>query len=205
MVIFFVRHCEAASNAEEILAGQMEFPLTERGKEQAAHIAEKFSLRVDTINYLFTSPQIRTQQTAEPFAKLLDLVPIQDPRLKEQDWGIFSGRTYQNLLNDPDFHHPNNKNWDFQPQNGESYQDVYLRVQHFFSHLLTLEPDSNLLCVTHGGTMRIIRGILEQTAPQYTPNVAANGEIWEVPSFQPNQHNHHIHVWHLGLETQHPM
>lgn len=205
MTVFFVRHCEAVSNAQEILAGQMEFPLTEKGMQQAEHIAEQFCQKVPAIHYLYASPQQRTQQTAQPFAQRLGLTPILNPDLKEQDWGKFSGKTYTQLRSDPEFHHPREQNWEFRPENGESYYDVHDRLQRFFTYLSQLPADAKILCVTHGGTMRIIRGILEQTAPIYTPHVAANGEVWEIISFNPNKQRHDIQVWQLGLETQHSM
>ncbi len=205
MRVYFVRHCEAVSNVQQILAGQMEFPLTEQGLQQAQLIAENFYKKIQHIDSIYVSSQLRTRQTAQPFAHLFNVQPISDERLKEQDWGKFCGKTYQELRSDPQFHHPKTQDWSFKPEGGEGYADVYQRVMDFFSTLQQLPSQSSVLCVTHGGTMRIIRGILEQTAPHsYSPDVPSNGEIWHIESFQPGR-KHHIDIWHFGPQIQHPM
>ncbi|MGL4524529.1 MAG: histidine phosphatase family protein [Spirochaetia bacterium] len=205
MNVFFIRHCEAQSNASHILAGQREFPLTHNGQIHALHIAQMLKQQIPHVSTIYVSPQQRTQQTAQPLCNIFGLVPTEIEELKEQDWGKFSGRTYQELKNDPDFEHPKNRNWAFHPPGGESYEAVRIRLEYFFAHIPPFPPDANIICVTHGGTMRIIRGILEQTTPLYTPDVPANGEVWYVEDCRPQQRYHTIEIRKLGGEILHSM
>jgi broad specificity phosphatase PhoE len=185
MHLFFVRHGQAVSNASGILAGQQEYDLTAHGHDQAQQAARFLQQYIGHIDVLYSSPQTRTIQTAQPFAQLFDLPIMTDDALKEQDWGIFAGKTYEELKHTPGFEHPKHGNWQWQPAMGESYATVHARVQPFLQHLVdSLPAHSHVVCVTHGGTMRIIRGIIQSTVPHYTYPVPGNTEIWHCQVMQ---------------------
>jgi broad specificity phosphatase PhoE len=79
--VHLVRHGEVF-NPDKILYGRLPgFRLSEAGERMAERAADALATR--DVRLLLTSPLERAQQTAEPFAKVLDLAPRTDDRLVE--------------------------------------------------------------------------------------------------------------------------
>lgn len=70
--LIFFRHAESETNIGGISKPNAEIEITAKGKQQAQTLAEQFNL---TPKHIFTSSFLRTQQTAEPLAKKLQLTP----------------------------------------------------------------------------------------------------------------------------------
>lgn len=70
--IYLIRHAQSAANA---MAGQTvqwrndEIPITALGETQAQHLAQWLAANVPPPDAVFTSPYLRTQQTAAPFLR----------------------------------------------------------------------------------------------------------------------------------------
>ena len=177
--IYFIRHAQSEANLKGILASRQDFPLTERGRQEAAVIASELR-DIAQLDRIFCSPLIRAQQTAQPIAEAFGLDVETDERITEQDLGIFSGMTYAELDNRPDYMSERSKRWKWIPEGGgESYEMVASRLKPLFLELESLEGDS-ILFVTHAVTLRIVKAILEKTLPDYPHDIANNGEIWKV-------------------------
>ena len=177
--IYFVRHAQSEANFKGILASRQDSPLTEKGRQEATVIASEFKA-IAPLDRIFCSPLLRAQQTAQPIAEVFGLDVETDERITEQDLGVFSGMTYTELDDRPDYMHERSKRWEWIPEGGgESYQMIANRLEPFFQSLESVEGDS-LLFVTHAVTLRIIKATLEQTLPDYPNDIAKNGEIWKV-------------------------
>lgn len=92
MKLFLVRHGETSSN----LIGALDTAipgadLSEAGLLQSAQLVDRFS--EITIDALFTSTLIRTQQTIEPLSKATGLIPTVLDGLREISAGTFEMRT----------------------------------------------------------------------------------------------------------------
>jgi broad specificity phosphatase PhoE len=184
--IYFMRHAQSEANLKDILASRQNFPLTQKGRQEAAVIASQFK-DIAQLDRIFCSPLSRAQQTAQPIAEAFGLDVETDERLTEQDLGVFSGMTYAELddrpdyMHDrPDYMHERSKRWKWIPEGGgESYEMIANRLEPFFQSLECLEGDC-ILFVTHAVTLRMVKAILEQTLPDYPRDIAKNGEIWKV-------------------------
>ena len=177
--IYFIRHAQSEANFKGILASRLDYPLTEKGRQEAVVIASKFK-DIAQLDRIFCSPLIRAQQTAQPIAEAFGLDVETDERITEQDLGVFSGMTYAELDDRPDYMHDRSKRWEWVPEGGgESYEMIANRLEPFFQSLECLEGD-RILFVTHAVTLRIVKAILEQTLPDYPHDIANNGEIWKV-------------------------
>jgi broad specificity phosphatase PhoE len=178
--LFIIRHCESVANSRNLLASRMDFPLSEKGLLSASQIAGNFSKK-HKVGRIISSPLTRAMQTAAPFSEIFNLNIETDIRLMEQDFGNFAGRTFEELRDNKEYQWDRSKRWDWIPAgNGESYRMVAQRVLPFLTEVGKLKEGENILIVTHAVTMRMIRGILENTLPLYPENLPANGEIWEV-------------------------
>jgi len=139
-------------------------------------------LREFTIDSIITSPQLRACQTANPFEKMSGLKSEIDESIAEQHLGRFTGMSYDSVKNDPSYEKDVTKRWNWIPEGGgESYKMLASRVSPFFGRFNDADTNVNILVVTHAVTLRIIKGLLEDTLPVYPEKIANNGEIWQVP------------------------
>ena len=85
-MLILVRHGESTGNAARLLAGRVEVPLTERGREQARAVGAS----LHGVTRVIASPLGRARDTAEA----LDLgPPVEiDDRWVEVDYGEYDGR-----------------------------------------------------------------------------------------------------------------
>ena len=96
MNIIFMRHGEAVDNVRGVLSCKEIrcSVLTEAGFHQVAKSVSKLPRE---INKIYSSPLIRTLQTAKEIMKVSDAEVIIDNRIREIDWGEFE------VFNDVDF------------------------------------------------------------------------------------------------------
>ena len=91
MKIYMMRHGEAMDDVENCYGGIADFPLTDKGREQAVHSA--MALKSDPPQVIYSSPLKRAKETAEIVAAQLGVKPIvvlQD--LQERNsYGVLSG------------------------------------------------------------------------------------------------------------------
>ena len=93
MRLLLVRHGESLGNAENRFQGREEYPLTERGLEQARRLADRLRRECGAVDAVYSSPQGRALQTAECVAEALSVDVIPDPRLREYHIGMLTGLT----------------------------------------------------------------------------------------------------------------
>ncbi|QBG47308.1 histidine phosphatase family protein [Verrucomicrobia bacterium S94] len=178
MTVYFIRHAQSEANLKDILASRQDFPLTEKGRADAETIAAEFR-EIAELDRVVSSSLLRAQQTAEPIAKAFGVEVETDERLIEQELGVFSGMTYAELEDRPDYMHERSKRWNWVPEGGgESYEMIAERLEPFFQSLDPMKSEC-VLFVTHAVTMRLIKAHLEQTLPEYPREIARNGEIWK--------------------------
>ena len=67
--IVFLRHGESLGNAAGIIQGQADFPLSEKGINQARVLAKYWQDKSRTFDLIISSPLIRAMQTASPEAR----------------------------------------------------------------------------------------------------------------------------------------
>lgn len=177
--LYFMRHAQSEANLADILASQLDFPLTEQGHADATEIAEEF-VQSHQITQLLASPLLRAQQTAAPFAKLSGFTVGQEPRVIEQALGKYAGKSYAQLEDEPEYCHDRSMRWNWVPEEGgESYSMIVDRLLPFFQALPTGGSDA-ILIITHAVTMRMIKAILVNSLPDYPHEIAHNGEVWQV-------------------------
>jgi broad specificity phosphatase PhoE len=150
LTLHFVRHGETAANAERRFQTP-HAPLSEAGRAQALAVAA--ALR-DTTNagVILASDYARTMETAAAIGERLGLPIVEEPALRERNFGYARGQLYADIgeetlarWRDPHF----------RIDQGESWADVYDRVKDFLDGLRTSPPARELILVTHGGAMSV--------------------------------------------------
>lgn len=140
-MIYFVRHGQTNLNQQKIFQGHIDEPLNELGLIQAKGVAEQ--LKDEKFDYLFCSPLKRAKETAIEINKFHNLKLVEDKRLAETNLGKMQGKPYNQENIDNYFKNP-------KEYNGESLEDVYLRVREFLEEIKDLKG-KNILIVSHSG------------------------------------------------------
>jgi 2,3-bisphosphoglycerate-dependent phosphoglycerate mutase len=91
-----IRHAESVGNAERRLQGRDDFPLSERGRIQAQQLAAAMGNGM-RVSALYSSPLLRTCQTAEAIAEVTGLQLQLVPDLQEYDFGEVTGMTWAEI------------------------------------------------------------------------------------------------------------
>jgi broad specificity phosphatase PhoE len=146
--LVLVRHGESTWNAEERLQGQLDPPLSERGREQARALARAVQALGIPAERVISSDLARARETAE----LLGLEPAAfDPRWREIDVGEWGGRTAAEI----DAQSDELTNWRGGPRtapDGEPWDLFAARVWDAVDDLVA--EGGSWLVVCHGGCIR---------------------------------------------------
>jgi len=153
-LLYLVRHGETEMNQSGVYYGWTDCLLSEKGRRQAAEVAEKLSGA--SFDAIISSPLSRAQETARLIRSSQS--PVLMPPLREINFGSWEGKHYLEISRD------NPQDWlrwtgDWQnaaPPGGESYSQFYQRVTDCLSALLENYQGQTLLLVAHHGSLRII-------------------------------------------------
>ena len=152
--VYLARHGESDWNVERRWQGHADRPLTERGREQAAALAEK--LRGVHLDAVYASDLRRAWETAEAVAAPRGLEVVRLSELREVDVGSWSGFTRDECADRfPDAFvrwQEGGSGWD----DGESYEDMGVRMVAAIQRLAAEHPDGAILVVSHGGPIRAV-------------------------------------------------
>lgn len=150
---FLVRHA-AHDDVETVLAGRSSgAPLGESGCAQAARLARRMAReRFDTIH---ASPRERTQETAAAIASACGVSSVETAEaLDEIDFGSWSGKTFQVLNEDPNWHQWNAFRSMTRTPGGETMLDVQRRVLKFMEMQAKSHRYKKLVLVSHGDVIK---------------------------------------------------
>ena len=154
--LILIRHGETDWNRELRFQGQIDVPLNAIGHAQAQRVATQ--LAGESVQHLVCSDLLRTRQTAMPAAQRLGLVAINDPALREQNFGVVDG------MRAPDIQTQYPQAWlgwsafdaDFAFAGGESTRSFHSRVMTALRQLADTRRGQRLLIVTHGGVLDMV-------------------------------------------------
>jgi probable phosphoglycerate mutase len=149
-----IRHAQTVWNREKKIQGYSDSPLTPEGELQASRwgkILDQFSW-----NRLLASDTGRALATAEIIKAYLKIPLTADPRLREQDWGSWVGKTIGQLKAEQPLvlAEQISAGWDFRPPGGEGRKSVLARSQRALQEAFDRWPGENVLVVTHEGVIK---------------------------------------------------
>jgi len=179
-----IRHAPTLWNEEKRIQGQQDSPLSSRGKKMAAEWGK--NLRPFKWDFLLCSDLPRVLQTAALINVELHLPDQRDNRLREQNWGAWTGMTMPDLMaRESDLvREQEQKGWDFRPPGGESRREVLDRGIAALAAAHTNCPDQNILVVCHEGMLKCL--LYHLLGREF------------LPSEPPLLHGYHLHM--LSME-----
>ena len=180
---FFVRHGESTGNANRVIQGRFEYPLSKTGREQARYSAGFFAQEPPDL--MLTSPLRRAAETADIIAESCGYPgkPETVEEMQELDTGIFSTYTFDDLPTTfpEEWKRFRKDSWEAVPE-AESIESLYSRALAVWSHLIDAAETGHrrIVSVTHGGVLQwIFRASFGSTSSGWLPFVkASNGGIF---------------------------
>lgn len=160
--IGLMRHAQTDYNRDKRIQGQTDTDLTPQGEAMAlgwgrslACLARDEALFFDQI---LSSDLTRARRTAELVNQSLKLPLRQDARLREADWGHWSGRLIRELREREGdaLSHQEARGWRFQPPGGEDRLQVLARAAEAILDAARRYPGKDLLVVTHQGVIKCL-------------------------------------------------
>ena len=143
--LYLVRHGETVDNAAQILQGQRQGELNEKGIEQAKEVCEK--MKDSDIDAFISSDLKRSYDTckiiAAPHHKEVESTSL----IRERDWGDFTGKFIPDMQD---------AEW---PDNVETLEKMKSRARNFLTYIKITYPDKKVLAVGHGIINKAIQSV----------------------------------------------
>ena len=162
MKLYLVRHGETALNEKGCYYGKTDAVLSVRGIEQAKYLQHIF--KEVSFDYVVASPLVRAYNTAQIIIEERKQQIFGDSRLMEQDFGIFEGKTYEELKDREEYQAWLDSGGTIAFPEGEEQKEFRSRcVRGMLCQVdrLCKENVESAAFVVHGGT---IMAVLEQLA-----------------------------------------
>lgn len=156
MDLILVRHGESAANVEGRLQGQRDYPLTRRGRAQAAALALWSERSGISWDFAYCSPLSRAKETAEIISHARSAAqPVSCADLMEFNAGALQGLLHHQIRERfPEFFARKTSEYaDYSRWGGESYDDIVERVRRVraFVEARHRKAAHRVLLVGHGG------------------------------------------------------
>jgi broad specificity phosphatase PhoE len=158
--LLLARHGQTALSLNDAFCGTTEVPLTTVGHEQAQRLAHR--LGHEHIDALYCSPQLRTQETATPIAKLLNLEIQTCEALREMNFGQWEQRVQADIAREwpQEMAAWKRGSWMTRLPDGETQQAVIARIVPCIAEIVTNHPGQSVLIVSHRTALRLLVGHL---------------------------------------------
>ena len=168
--LYFVRHGQSELNAAGRVAGVIDTPLTDEGRDQATETGKK--AKSLGIEYIIASPLSRAYDTAKLIAKEIgyseDKIEI-NPMFAERDYGAMEGAPYVPYTSYDEV------------EGAEKTADLLARSERAVKYLESL-PYEKILVVSHGSLGRALRHHMVVDQPFHMPIKYANAELISWPA-----------------------
>ena len=159
MNLYLARHGQNGDNANGILNGHRDLPLTAIGIAQAEEVAAKILGIPLHFDHVFTSPLHRAIQTAEIIARITHSAsPVVMPNLIERDFGVMTGIEQSRIteLCSPEILQAEKVTYFLSPEGAETFPELVTRARTLLAELQEMDIDGTILLVTHGDFGKMI-------------------------------------------------
>lgn len=159
-MLYLVRHGETAYNQKGVYYGWTDCPLSSTGVSQAHRLGEV--LEGIDFQAVVSSPLIRARDTASLVGRRIPDEIVFDERLKELNFGSWEGMHYREIktLYQDEWEMWTNDWQNFVIPGGESFLEMYRRVESVLEWLLKEYPEKSVLVVSHHSCLRVIMSLL---------------------------------------------
>ena len=157
--IYIARHGQNEDNANGILNGHRDLPLTEIGRQQTQKLAEGIKEARLSFDIIYASPLSRAYDTAAAVADALGFSrPEVLPSIIERDFGIMTGKSVGDIEKycGPDIVKTNTITYFLSPEGAETFPALLERGKHALAEVQAKHQDGSILLVTHGDVGKML-------------------------------------------------
>jgi broad specificity phosphatase PhoE len=157
--IYIARHGQNVDNENGILNGHRDFPLTEKGREQALEVAGLIKDANLSFDAIYSSPLIRAFETAEIIAQSLNgPTPVSEDLLIERNFGIMTGEKVADIekMCAPNILKTEIITYFIEVEGAETFAQMIERAKKLLEKLNDKHTDGNILLVCHGDIGKMI-------------------------------------------------
>ncbi len=151
--IYLARHGQNKDNANGILNGHRDLPLTNKGVAQAEEVAAEIAAAKMSFSHIYASPLSRAFRTAEIISKGINgPKPEVEPLLIERDFGVMTGKETARIaeLCAPEIIQADPITYFLSPEGAETFPDLVARAERLLAKIQHIHKDGSILLVTHG-------------------------------------------------------
>jgi alpha-ribazole phosphatase len=158
--LYLVRHGQTEYSLNNKLCGAIDPPLTDTGLAMAEALGAAWGDGPDGKGWtaIWSSPLLRTRQTAEPTARRAGIGLTLDDGLREIAYGDWEGRAEAEVEENDTARfqawrtHPG---W-VAPPGGETGNQIAVRALAVIERIRARHPDGRVLVVSHKATLRVL-------------------------------------------------
>lgn len=157
--IYIARHGQNEDNANGILNGRRDLPLTELGRQQARELGEGIKSAGLTFDIVYSSPLSRAYETASITAAIAGLpMPVPYDGIIERDFGVMSGQLASRVeeLCAPDIIKTDTITYFLSPAGAETFDDLVARGRQVIGEMNSKHVGQKVLLVCHGDIGKMI-------------------------------------------------
>ena len=157
--IYIARHGQNEDNAEGILNGHRDRPLTEIGVSQAKELAQHIKDTPLIFDKVYSSPLLRAYTTGEIVTDTLNIEkPIKLDLLIERDFGSMTGKLITDIetLCAPDIIKTDTVIYFLSPEGAETFPDLFKRGQTVLTWVREHHTDGDVLLTCHSDIGKMI-------------------------------------------------
>jgi probable phosphoglycerate mutase len=157
--IYIARHGQNQDNADGILNGHRDLPLTEIGRKQANELATAIGDAALNFDVVYSSPLSRAFETAEIISDVSGAPrPLIHDQLIERDFGVLTGQRVDRIeeLCSPDIIKTDTITYFLSPEGAETFPDLVKRGQGILEFVRSTHQDGKALLVCHGDIGKMI-------------------------------------------------
>jgi broad specificity phosphatase PhoE len=163
--IYLVRHGQSTANADKVMQGRADYPLSEEGILQARVVGRYILSTGVKLNNIFTSPLARARRTAEEISRRFVPPPevISINGFEEIDLGSLTDMPVEQARMDhPEFFQAARDELEgYDGFGGESKEKFEERVEEGLRNVLEKHADGDSILITaHGGTSIVLIRLL---------------------------------------------
>ncbi|MNW55980.1 putative phosphoserine phosphatase 2 [compost metagenome] len=191
--IYVIQHCQSEHHVNNMTGGWTDTPLTELGKRQAEAVGIRLQKNLDPNEYsLYASDLMRASQTASIIGEQLNIQVKKNNSLREINTGIAAGKTKDWARVNRNPRNSEGFDLDYQEfQNGETWRQFYTRVSNCMENICEIDK-SNLIIVTHGGTLAYIIAWWLKFTPEMLNTAYFSGSVGSISLLNNNSFKQNI-------------
>ena len=145
--LYIARHGQTEENLRRILQGQMPGTLTEEGIHQAEELRDR--LKDVEFGHIYSSDLRRALNTARIIAEPHNCPLVEEPLLRERDFGIHTGGPYISISHGLD---PSAETMEQLAQRGVNFLNAII-------HSISRMQEEPVLAVSHGLYLRVLQAV----------------------------------------------